>query len=57
MVRTFAACGTPDQVLEWIEPLRTRATSMVVMPPSWGLSLDEVTEKRAAIEQFVWSTT
>jgi alkanesulfonate monooxygenase SsuD/methylene tetrahydromethanopterin reductase-like flavin-dependent oxidoreductase (luciferase family) len=53
MARTFAACGTPDQVRAWIEPLWQRATSMVVMPPSWGLTPAEATEKQAAIDQFI----
>ena len=37
MVRTFAACGTPDQVREWVELLWQRANSMLILPPSWGL--------------------
>jgi len=53
MARTFAACGTPDQVREWIAPLWERATPTVVMPPSWGLTGEELAGKQAAIETLI----
>jgi alkanesulfonate monooxygenase SsuD/methylene tetrahydromethanopterin reductase-like flavin-dependent oxidoreductase (luciferase family) len=56
MVRTFAACGTPDQVREWIEPLWQRANSMLILPPSWGLSLEQLAAKTAAIAETFWAT-
>jgi len=55
MVRTFAACGTPDQVREKIEPLWQRANSMLILPPSWGLSLEQLAAKTAAIAQTFWT--
>jgi probable F420-dependent oxidoreductase len=54
MARTFAACGTPDQVRERIEPLWQRANSMLILPPSWGLSLEQLTAKTAAIADTFW---
>jgi alkanesulfonate monooxygenase SsuD/methylene tetrahydromethanopterin reductase-like flavin-dependent oxidoreductase (luciferase family) len=54
MARKFVACGTPDQVREWIEPLWQRASSLVVLPPSWGLSQAEAAEKQIAIEETLW---
>ena len=54
MARTFVACGTPDQVREWIEPLWQRASSIAVLPPSWGLSQQEAAEKQRAIEDELW---
>jgi probable F420-dependent oxidoreductase len=55
MVRTFAACGTPDQVREWVEPLWQRANSMLILPPSWGLSPEELTAKAVAIAETFWA--
>lgn len=57
MARTFAACGTPEQVEEWIAPLWKRATSMAILPPSWGLSWEELAPKQAAIEALVKKTS
>jgi alkanesulfonate monooxygenase SsuD/methylene tetrahydromethanopterin reductase-like flavin-dependent oxidoreductase (luciferase family) len=55
MVRTFIACGTPDEVNEWIAPMRERATSVLVAAPGWGLSASETAEKQKAIEEHVWT--
>ena len=55
MVRTFAACGTRDQVRERIEPLWQRANSMLILPPSWGLSPEQLTAKTAAIAETFWA--
>jgi alkanesulfonate monooxygenase SsuD/methylene tetrahydromethanopterin reductase-like flavin-dependent oxidoreductase (luciferase family) len=55
MVRTFAACGTPDQVREWVEPLWQRANSMLILPPSWGLSPEQLAAKTAAIAETFWA--
>jgi alkanesulfonate monooxygenase SsuD/methylene tetrahydromethanopterin reductase-like flavin-dependent oxidoreductase (luciferase family) len=55
MVRTFAACGTPDQVRERIEPLWQRANSMLILPPSWGLSPEQLAAKTAAIAETFWA--
>jgi hemoglobin len=56
MARTFVACGTPDQVREWIEPLWRRANSMMIVPPSWGLSPEQLAAKTAAIAETFWTT-
>jgi muconolactone delta-isomerase len=36
MARIFAACETPEQVREYVEPLRKRANSMMLNPPRLG---------------------
>ena len=54
MARTFAACGTPDQVRERIEPLWKRANSMLILPPSWGLSPEEINAQIQMIAQTFW---
>lgn len=55
MARTFAACGTPDQVRERIEPLWQRANSMLILPPNWGLSPEQLAAKTAAIAETFWT--
>lgn len=55
MARTFVACGTPDQVREHIEPLWQRANSMMILPPSWGLSPEQLAAKAAAIAETFWN--
>lgn len=54
MARTFVACGTPDQVRERIEPLWQRANSMLIGPPSWGLTPEQYADKTAAIAETFW---
>ena len=54
MARTFAACGTPDQVRERVEPLWQRANSMLILPPTWGLSPERLAAKTAAITKTFW---
>jgi probable F420-dependent oxidoreductase len=54
MVKTFAACGTPDQVLEWIEPLWQRANSILVFPTAWGAPPDQYAAKAAALADTFW---
>lgn len=55
MARTFVACGTPDQVRERIEPLWQRANSMLFLPPSWGLSPEQLAAKTASIAETFWT--
>lgn len=50
MVRTFAACGTQDQVRAWLEPLWQRANSMLILPPS----PEQLAAKTAAIAETFW---
>ena len=54
MVSTFTACGTPDEVSEWIEPIAARAKALTILPPGWGLTAQEIGEKQAAIEAHLW---
>ena len=54
MVKKFAACGTPEQVREWIEPLWQRANSMLILPPSWGLTPEQLSAKSVAIAEAFW---
>ena len=54
MARTFAVCGTPDQVRERVEPLWKRANSMLILPPNWGLSPERLAAKTAAIAETFW---
>lgn len=53
MARTFAACGTEDQVREWIAPLKKTSASMVLLTPGWGLTGKEIAEKQHSLEEFV----
>lgn len=55
MARMFVACGTPDQVRERIEPLWQRANSMMIAPPSWGLTPERYAVKAAAIAETFWT--
>jgi len=55
MARTFAACGTPEQVRERIEPLWQRANSMLILPPNWGLTPEQLAAKMAAIAETFWT--
>jgi probable F420-dependent oxidoreductase len=57
MARTFVACGTPDEVREVVEPLWQRANSMMINPPTWGLSLDRQAVKVKAIAETFWTPT
>lgn len=56
MARTFAACGTPEQVREQVEPLWQRANSMLLWPPTWGMSPEQLAAKTAAIAETFWTT-
>jgi probable F420-dependent oxidoreductase len=54
MVKTFVACGTPDEVLEWIEPLWQRANSMLIFSSNWGLAPEQHFEKAAVLAETFW---
>lgn len=45
MAKCFVAAGTPDEVLERVEPLWQRATSMLVFTPYWGYTPEEFAAK------------
>ncbi|MGA8058634.1 MAG: hypothetical protein WB999_10350, partial [Candidatus Binataceae bacterium] len=47
--------GTRDQVCERIEPMWQRANSMLILPPSWGLSPEQLAAKTAAITETFWA--
>jgi hypothetical protein len=55
MARTFVACGTPDEVREVVEPLWQRANSMMINPPTWGLSLERQAAKAKASAETFWA--
>ena len=55
MARMFVACGTPNQIQERIEPLWQRANSMMIVPPSWGLTPERYAAKAAAIAETFWN--
>jgi probable F420-dependent oxidoreductase len=42
MVRTFALCGSPDEVRKQVERAWTVADSLWLAPPAWGLSPEKV---------------
>lgn len=51
--RTFAVCGTADDVGQQIEVLAGRAHSMCVKPPMWGIEQAEFAAQTEAIEHIV----
>lgn len=54
MARTFAACGTPDDVLEWIEPLWQRANSIMILPSNWGVAPELHEARSALVKETFW---
>lgn len=52
--RTFAVCGTADEVGQQIERLTARADSVCVKPPTWGLSSDESVLVQQRIEAVLF---
>jgi alkanesulfonate monooxygenase SsuD/methylene tetrahydromethanopterin reductase-like flavin-dependent oxidoreductase (luciferase family) len=54
MALTFNACGTPDEVKEWIAPLHDEAESIVAVPPSWGSTPQQIATMQQAIEEHLW---
>ena len=54
--RFILGLGTGPLLQERIEPLWQRANSMMIVPPSWGLSPERYAAKTAAIAETFWST-
>ena len=52
MVRTFALCGSPDEVRKQVERAWTVADSLWLAPPAWGLG----PEKLAFYDQMIART-
>lgn len=55
MAKCFVACGSPDQVREYVEPLWRRANSMMINPPIWGLSGERIAAKVESIAETFWT--
>ena len=51
MARTFVVCGDRDDVRAALERLWTRADSMVVRPPSWGVAPGEYSAQVSELER------
>lgn len=52
--RTFAICGTADDVGQRLEELATRADSMCVKPPTWAVEVAESQRQHTLIEQVIF---
>lgn len=52
--RTFAVCGTADEVGQEIEQLAARSQSVCVKPPTWGLTADESALLQSRIESVLF---
>ncbi len=51
MVRTFVLCGTPEECRAQLEPAWDVATSVTLVPPVYGLSLEKTLQYTIAIAQ------
>ncbi|MGY9084121.1 MAG: LLM class flavin-dependent oxidoreductase [Acidimicrobiales bacterium] len=51
--RTFAVCGTSDQVGEEIERIAEHADSLCVKPPLWGIEAADATEQARRLEHLL----
>lgn len=51
--RTFAVCGTPDDVGQQIEAIVATADSVCVKPPMWGIEPAEFARQGELIEQVL----
>lgn len=52
--RTFAVCGTPDQVGQEIERLSEIADSLCVKPPLWGIEATDAAEQARRLEHLLF---
>ena len=53
--RTFAVCGTFDDVGSQIEKLANHADSMCIKPPLWGIEPDEAAEQNRRLERVLFA--
>ena len=51
--RTFAVCGTPDDVGQEIERIAGHAGSMCVKPPLWGIEPDDAADQARRLEHLL----
>ena len=51
--RTFAVCGTADQVGQEIERIAEHADSLCVKPPLWGLDPADADEQSRRLEHLL----
>lgn len=51
--RTFAVCGTPDQVGEEIERIDEHADSLCVKPPLWGIDPADAADQARRLEHLL----
>ncbi|MDG2114601.1 MAG: LLM class flavin-dependent oxidoreductase, partial [Actinomycetota bacterium] len=53
--RTFAVCGTEDDVANTIAEVGRHADSMCVKPPMWGIGADEVARQWEQLERVLFN--
>ena len=53
MARTFVVCGDRDTVAATLDRLWTRADSMMVRPPVWGVAPAEQAARRVELEALL----
>ena len=51
--RTFAICGTADEVGQEIEEIAGYATSVCVKPPMWGVDPEDANEQARQIDRLL----
>jgi len=51
--KTFAVCGTPDEVGEEIENIAQHASSICVKPPMWAIEPQDWEEQNSQIEKLL----
>lgn len=51
--RTFAVCGTPDEVGAEIESIGEHADSMCVKPPLWGIEQTDAADQARILEELL----
>ena len=55
MVRTFVLCGTPEECRAQLEPVWDVATSVTLVPPVYGLTLEKQLQYTIAIAETFYS--
>ena len=51
--RTFAVCGTPDDVAAEINSIANHADSLCVKPPMWGIDPADAVEQAQRLERIL----
>ena len=52
--KTFAICGTSDDVRQEIENIAEHANSICVKPPMWGIDLRDASEQAQQIDRLLF---